>query len=166
MEDNLDDIEVQGSTVEERHKRTFHGTLKEELDSRGQADTKRWSSKRSSRVRTVRNAASLWLSKHGRFGVFAACTGYPECKNTKPLVQSINVKCPEVRQGYSGKKKQERQSVLRMQRLSGMSRSHTGTSLIDRKCPECGELLVEKKSKGCSQYACSNSECELQRIEI
>ena len=33
--------------------------------------------------------------KSGRFGDFIACTGYPECKNTKPIVQSIDIKCPK-----------------------------------------------------------------------
>jgi DNA topoisomerase-1 len=33
--------------------------------------------------------------KEGRFGRFLACTGYPECKNTKPIVKSTGVKCPK-----------------------------------------------------------------------
>jgi len=32
--------------------------------------------------------------KNGRFGKFLACPGYPECKNTKPIVQEINEPCP------------------------------------------------------------------------
>ena len=32
--------------------------------------------------------------KHGRFGKFLACPGYPECKNTKAIVQEINEPCP------------------------------------------------------------------------
>ena len=31
--------------------------------------------------------------KLGRYGKFLACPGYPECKNTKPLLDKINVKC-------------------------------------------------------------------------
>ena len=33
--------------------------------------------------------------KQGRFGKFLACPGYPECKNTKPIVQTIDVPCPK-----------------------------------------------------------------------
>ncbi len=33
--------------------------------------------------------------KQGRFGKFLACPGYPECKNTKPLTQTIDVPCPK-----------------------------------------------------------------------
>ena len=33
--------------------------------------------------------------KYGRFGKFLACPGYPECKNTKPFVQTIDEPCPK-----------------------------------------------------------------------
>ncbi len=33
--------------------------------------------------------------KQGRFGKFLACPGYPECKNAKPIVQSIDIPCPK-----------------------------------------------------------------------
>ena len=36
----------------------------------------------------------LMVIKYGRFGKFLACPGYPECKNTKPLVETIDVACP------------------------------------------------------------------------
>jgi len=32
--------------------------------------------------------------KYGRFGKFLACPGYPECKNTKPFVETIDIPCP------------------------------------------------------------------------
>ena len=36
----------------------------------------------------------MMVIKYGRFGKFLACPGFPECKNTKPLVETINVPCP------------------------------------------------------------------------
>ena len=36
----------------------------------------------------------LMVIKYGRFGKFLACPGYPECKNTKPFVETIDVPCP------------------------------------------------------------------------
>ena len=32
--------------------------------------------------------------KMGRFGKFYACPGFPECRNTKPYLEKIGVKCP------------------------------------------------------------------------
>ncbi len=35
------------------------------------------------------------LIKRGRYGQFLACSGYPECKNAKPIVEYTNYKCPK-----------------------------------------------------------------------
>ena len=32
--------------------------------------------------------------KYGKYGRFLACPGYPECKNAKPIVETIDVPCP------------------------------------------------------------------------
>ena len=37
----------------------------------------------------------MMVYKYGRYGKFLACPGYPECKNTKPIVQTIDVPCPK-----------------------------------------------------------------------
>ena len=37
----------------------------------------------------------MMVYKYGRFGKFLACPGYPECKNTKPIVQTIDTPCPK-----------------------------------------------------------------------
>ena len=48
--------------------------------------------------------------KQGRFGDFIACTGYPECKNTKQIVNTVDAQCPKcgkdiiVRRGKSGRR--------------------------------------------------------------
>ena len=36
----------------------------------------------------------MMVYKYGRFGKFLACPGYPECKNAKPIVETIDVPCP------------------------------------------------------------------------
>jgi len=37
----------------------------------------------------------VMLIRRGRFGRFLACSGYPECKNTKPLLDYVEQKCPK-----------------------------------------------------------------------
>ena len=37
----------------------------------------------------------MMVYKYGRFGKFLACPGYPECKNAKPIVQTIDTPCPK-----------------------------------------------------------------------
>ena len=66
------------------------------------------------------------IIKSGRFGKFAACPGYPECKNTKPLAKDGTSAAPE---------KEEPEKT-------------------DIKCPECGGEVVIRKSKYGKFYAC------------
>ena len=48
--------------------------------------------------------------KHGKYGKFLACSGFPECKNTKTIIVTIEEKCPNcggvihVRKSKKGKK--------------------------------------------------------------
>jgi DNA topoisomerase IA len=35
------------------------------------------------------------LIRRGRYGVFVACSGYPDCKNTRPYLEPLNEKCPK-----------------------------------------------------------------------
>ena len=37
----------------------------------------------------------MMVYKYGRFGKFLACPGYPECKNTKAIIETIDVPCPK-----------------------------------------------------------------------
>jgi len=96
--------------------------------------------------------------KQGRFGEFLACTGYPECKNTKPIVSKIDVKCPKcskdivARKGKSGKL---------FYGCSGYPECNQvyWNKPVNQTCKLCGSLLVEKKLKD-SKLSCSNSECK------
>lgn len=45
------------------------------------------------------------IKKSGRFGEFIACTGYPECKYTRNIVNSTGVKCPKCEEGELIKRK-------------------------------------------------------------
>jgi DNA topoisomerase-1 len=96
--------------------------------------------------------------KHGRFGRFIACSGYPECKNTKPIVKSTGVACPQC-----GKDIVERKSK-RGKTFYGCTGYPDCTQVfwyrpVDRKCPVCGSVLLERNAKA-YKYACSNSECD------
>lgn len=156
MEDNLDDIESKGvrwkSVIED-----FYGTLKEELDiADKQIEKVEFEEELTGEM--CEKCGKPMAVKHGRFGVFAACTGYPECKNTKPLVQSINVKCPKCGKDIVARKSKKGRVFYGCSGYPECTQSYWNKP-TDRKCPKCGELLVEKKSKD-AKYACSNSECD------
>ena len=37
----------------------------------------------------------MMVYKYGKFGKFLACPGYPECKNTKAIIETIDIPCPK-----------------------------------------------------------------------
>ncbi len=52
----------------------------------------------------------MMVVKYGRYGKFLACPGYPECKNAKPIIQTIKEPCPkcggavQIRKSKKGRK--------------------------------------------------------------
>ncbi len=52
----------------------------------------------------------MMVIKYSRYGKFLACPGYPECKNTKPLIETIDTPCPkcggkiQIRKSKKGRK--------------------------------------------------------------
>lgn len=101
--------------------------------------------------------------KHGRFGKFMACKNYPECKNTKPIVEKIGVKCPKCKDGdvIIRKTKKGRQ-------FYGCS-NYPECDFVEWKrptgenCKECGSYMVEKVTKKEKKDICSNSECSTNK---
>ncbi|MCL6453495.1 MAG: type I DNA topoisomerase [Alicyclobacillus sp.] len=96
----------------------------------------------------------MMVYKHGRYGKFLACPGFPECRNTKPIVKDVGVACPQC-----GKALVERK---------GKRKTFYGCSgypdceyvLWNRPtgslCPECGHPMVEKRTRGEVKVICSN----------
>lgn len=104
---------------------------------------------------------SHFVIKNGRFGKFLACSGYPDCKNTKPIVDKLDVKCPTCHEG----------DVL--QRKSKKGRKFFGCSRypecnyvswyepVKDPCPVCKSLMYKKYSKKEGTYLeCSNEGCK------
>ncbi len=84
--------------------------------------------------------------KYGPHGKFLACPGFPDCRNTKPYFEKIGVSCPKcgkevvikkTKKGrrYFGCENSPECDFMSWQKPSG------------KKCPVCGEILVEKGNK-------------------
>ena len=97
--------------------------------------------------------------KEGRFGNFLACTGYPECKNTKPIIRSTGVMCPKC--GKEIVEKRGRKSGKVFYGCSGYPECDVSywDKPTGRMCPDCGSMLVESKGRNAS-VKCSNPECK------
>lgn len=95
--------------------------------------------------------------KLGRFGEFLACSGYPDCKNTRPIVNKIGVKCPKCGNDIIQKKSRRGRIFFG---CNGYPECDfvSWNKPVEKKCPECGSIMVEKNLKS-AQIVCSNPEC-------
>lgn len=107
------------------------------------------------------------MFKHGRFGKFIACSNYPECKNTKPILDKIGVKCPLCKEGDVIRRK-----TKKYKDFYGCSKYPDCNFLswnkpLDERCPDCNKILVEQKNKRTHVIRCiDNKECKYKRKVI
>lgn len=156
MEDKLDEVEVKDTDWKDII-RGYYGTLAKELEI-ADKEIKKVEFEVELTGEMCEKCGKPMAVKHGRFGEFAACTGYPECKNTKPIVKSTNVKCPKCGKDIVARKSKTGRVFYGCSGYPDCQQSYWNKP-IGRMCPKCGSMLVEKKTKT-SKYACSNSECD------
>ena len=155
MEDKLDDVEAKDLDWK-KIIRDFYGPFKEELDIADKAiERVEIPDRPSDEVCEV--CGKPMVIKSGRFGDFLACSGYPECKNTKAIVKSINVKCPDCGRDIIAKRGRSGKIFYGCSGYPECTRAYWYKP-TNKKCPECGELLLEKHTKT-TKYACSNAKC-------
>lgn len=155
MEDKLDDVEAKDLDWK-KIIRDFYGPFKEELDIADKAiERVEIPDRPSDEVCEV--CGKPMVIKSGRFGDFLACSGYPECKNTKAIVKSINVKCPDCGRDIVAKRGRSGKIFYGCSGYPECTRAYWYKP-TNKKCPECGELLLEKHTKT-TKYACSNAKC-------
>ncbi len=82
--------------------------------------------------------------KVGRFGKFLACPGYPECKNTKPLVHKTQAKCPECGGDIVEKRTKKGTAFFGCSNYPKCN-FMTWDSPSDDVCPKCGKSLFRRK---------------------
>ena len=100
------------------------------------------------------NCGRNMVIKYGPHGKFLACPGFPECKNTKPYLEKIGVKCPKC-DGEVVIKKTKKGRIY-----YGCSNAPECDFMSWNKpssiaCPKCGSYMVEKGNK----LLCMNEEC-------
>jgi DNA topoisomerase I len=107
------------------------------------------------------NCGRPMVLKKGRFGSFFACTGYPDCKTTKPIGgtqkkadQPLDEKCPQCSNNL----------VLKHGRFGEFTAcgnyptcKYVKQKTIGVKCPECsqGEIVERRSKRGKTFYGCN-----------
>ena len=95
--------------------------------------------------------------KTGRFGRFMACTGFPDCRNTKPILKTVGVSCPKP---DCGGEIVERRARGRGRSFFGCSNYPNCDLILNQRplptpCPECGGLMIQKNRNNMACTVCS-----------
>ena len=96
--------------------------------------------------------------KVGRFGKFLACPGFPECTNTKPIVERMPGRCPKCGSGMLKRKSKKGYAYYgcEMGASCGFMSWDVPTA---EDCPTCGQSMFKKAGKGRNKPFCINETC-------
>ncbi|MFC1899144.1 type I DNA topoisomerase [Chloroflexota bacterium] len=92
--------------------------------------------------------------KFGRFGKFLACSGYPECKSTKPFQVKTGVKCPECGSELVQKVSKKKRTFYGCSNYPKCTFA-TNSKPIAKPCPKCGGLLTFYRGKQAKCVKCN-----------
>ncbi|WMM26631.1 type I DNA topoisomerase [Tissierella sp. MB52-C2] len=101
--------------------------------------------------------------KHGRFGKFLACPGYPECKNTKAIVDELDVKCPKC-DGNLVKRRSKKGRYFYGCSNYPKCDFVSWDEPVKEKCPQCKGIMVIKRTKKENKIKCINKDCGYTEI--
>jgi DNA topoisomerase-1 len=157
MEDELDDI-ASGERAWVPVMREFYGPFHESVEQAEQQMTRvKIADEPTDEI--CEKCGRPMVIKLGKYGRFLACTGFPECRNARPLLVKIGVKCPQCHEG----------DVVEKRTRKGRRRIFYGCSRYPEcdftswdkptgeNCPVCGDILVETGRDG--TIKCRNNDC-------
>lgn len=96
--------------------------------------------------------------KLGRYGKFLACPGFPECRNTKPILNDAGVTCPKCGGKIYIKKTRKNRNYLSCENYPTCDFS-SWEMASDKKCPKCNNFMTSKYWKNKIKYTCSDESC-------
>ena len=99
--------------------------------------------------------------KSGRYGKFLACPGYPECKNTKRIVEETPGVCPKCGGAIVAKKSKKNRKFFGCSRYPQCD-FVTWNEPTAEKCPKCGKTLFKKKGRNAGLF-CMTEGCGFEK---
>ncbi len=99
--------------------------------------------------------------KMGRFGKFLACPGFPECRNTKKIVQETGGLCPVCGKRMLAKKSKNGKGYYGCEGFPDC-KFMTWDKPLSEKCPKCGATLFRKMGRG-GKILCHKEGCGFEK---
>ncbi len=161
MEDNLDDIE--------KGQKNWIETLREFYVDFDDTFVKAEKAMEGKRVKVPVEETDViceicgknMVIKIGRFGKFLACSGFPECTNTKKIIQATKGTCPLCGGTVVAKKSKKGRNFFGCEKYPDCN-FMTWNTPIEEKCPKCESSLFKKGGRT-GMILCEKPECGYER---
>ncbi|MBE6839661.1 MAG: type I DNA topoisomerase [Ruminococcus sp.] len=99
--------------------------------------------------------------KFSRFGKFLACPGFPDCKNTKKIIQETKGSCPICGKKVIQKKSKKGRNFYGCEGYPDCN-FMTWNVPVEEKCPTCGSSLFQKGGKS-GKLVCEKPDCGFEK---
>ena len=163
LEDKLDTVEENDSDWKEII-REFYPGFKESLEIAEQ-QIEKVEIKDEMSDESCDKCGAMMVYKMGRFGRFLACPNFPDCRNTKPIINYIEASCPKCGARLMEKTSKKNRKFFGCEHYPECDFVSWEKPVTD-KCPQCGSYMVEKRGrKGELWHLCANETCHC-RVEI
>ncbi len=106
---------------------------------------------------------AMMVIKHGRYGKFLACSKYPDCKHTRPILNRIGVKCPQCGEGDVIARKTKKYKTFYGCSSFPKCRFMSWYKPTGQRCPQCGAALIDYKTKKKHEIKCLNKSCSYSK---
>lgn len=161
MENNLDDVE-NGKKSWVKTLEEFYGDFDDELKEAETAmDGKRIKVPDEETDQVCELCGKPMVIKIGRYGKFMACSGFPECTNTKKIVQETGGFCPFCGKKVLLKKSKKGKKYYGCEDNPNCS-FMTWDLPTEEQCPKCGSTLFQKGGKN-GKLICHKEGCGYER---
>ncbi len=159
MEQQLDEVET-GSKDWKKTLSDFYGPFAKELeDAETALEGKRLKVPDEVTDIVCELCGRNMVVKSGRFGKFLACPGFPECKNTKAIVEKTPGECPVCGGEILKKKSKNGYWYYGCEKFPECT-FMTWDVPQKEKCEVCGKTMYKRSGRGSKKIFCANPDCE------
>ena len=158
MENRLDDVEAGTQNWKELLAEFYEDFHQEMIDAEKALEGTRLKVPDEVTQEICEECGRNMVVRIGRFGKFLACPGFPDCKNTKPIVEKMPGRCPKCGSTILKRKSKKGYAYYGCERGADCGFMSWDVPTAED-CPICGQTMFKKSGKGRNKPFCVNENC-------
>ena len=159
MESRLDDVEAGKQPWKALMAEFYQGFHRELVDAEKALEGTRLKVPDEETDEICEICGKKMVVKVGRFGKFLACPGFPECTNTKPMVERTPGRCPKCGSTILKRKSKKGYAYYACERGAACGFMTWDVPTAEN-CAACGNTMFKRAGKGRNKPFCTNEACQ------